>query len=89
MSWNVHTPQSFLYIDEVFCALTGMPGALTEFGQKIRANVLKHTGITVGVGIAHTKILVKLANYTAKRLQAQTGGVVDLCDALNATGCCE
>lgn len=67
-------------IDEIFCTLTGMPGDLTEFGRNIRAKVLKHTGIPVGVGIAHTKTLAKLANHTAKRLQAQTGGVVDLCD---------
>ncbi len=32
------------------------------------------------MGISHTKTLAKLANHTAKRLQAQTGGVVDLCD---------
>jgi DNA polymerase V len=38
------------------------------------------TGIPVGVGIAHTKTLAKLANHTAKRLQAETGGVVDICD---------
>ncbi|MGZ0717657.1 translesion error-prone DNA polymerase V subunit UmuC [Pseudomonas palleroniana] len=68
-------------IDEKFCTLTGMPGNLTEFGREIRAKVLKHTGIPVGVGIAHTKTLAKLANYTAKRFQAQTGGVVNLCDA--------
>lgn len=67
-------------IDEIFCDLTGMPGNLTDFGREIRARVLKHTGIPVGVGIAHTKTLAKLANHTAKRLQAQTGGVVDLCD---------
>ena len=71
---------SEVYSDEIFCDLTGMPGDLTEFGRKIRAKVLKHTGIPVGVGIAHTKTLAKLANHTAKRLQAQTGGVVDLCD---------
>lgn len=57
-----------------------MPDNLTEFGRKIRAKVLKHTGIPVGVGIAHTKTLAKLANHTAKRLQAQTDGVVDLSD---------
>jgi DNA polymerase V len=67
-------------IDEKFCDLSGMPGDLTDFGRKIRAKVLKHTGIPVGVGIAHTKTLAKLANHTAKRLQVQTGGVVDLCD---------
>ena len=67
-------------IDEIFCDLSGMPGDLTEFGRTIRDKVLKHTGIPVGVGIAHTKTLAKLANHTAKRLQAQTGGVVNLCD---------
>ncbi|EPN12629.1 RulB protein [Pseudomonas syringae pv. actinidiae ICMP 19070] len=34
----------------------------------------------MGVGIAPTKTLAKLANHTAKRLQAHTGGVVDICD---------
>jgi DNA polymerase V len=38
------------------------------------------TGIPVGVGIAQTKTLAKLANHTAKRLQAQTGGVVNITD---------
>ncbi len=71
---------SEVYSDEIFCDLTGMPGDLTQFGRKIRAKVLKHTGIPVSVGIARTKTLAKLANHTAKRLQAQTGGVVDLCD---------
>jgi len=56
-----------------------MPSYLTEFRRKIRAKVLKYTGIPVGVGIAHTKTLAKLVNHTAKRLQAQTGGVMDLC----------
>ncbi len=41
---------------------------------------MRCTGIPVGVGIAHTKTLAKLANHTAKRLQAQTGGVVNICD---------
>lgn len=67
-------------IDGIFCDLTGMPGDLTEFGRKIRAKVLKYTGIPVVVGIAHTKTLAKLANHTSKRLQAQIGSVVDLCD---------
>jgi len=42
--------------------------------------VLRCTGIPVGVGIAHTKTLAKLANHTAKRLQSQTGGVVNITD---------
>lgn len=67
-------------IDECFADLTGIQGSLTEFGRQVRAKVLKCTGIPVGVGIAPTKTLAKLANHTAKRLQAQTGGVVDICD---------
>lgn len=43
--------------------------------------MLRCTGIPVGVGIARTKTLAKLANHTAKRLQGQTGGVVDICDS--------
>jgi DNA polymerase V len=34
----------------------------------------------VGIGIAPTKTLAKLANHTAKRLHSNTGGVVDICD---------
>lgn len=67
-------------IDECFADLSGIQGDLTQFGRDIRAKVLKCTGIPVGVGIAHTKTLAKLANHTAKRLQVQTGGVVDICD---------
>ncbi len=35
---------------------------------------------TDGDSIARTKTLAKLANHTAKRLQAHTGGVVNICD---------
>ncbi len=57
-----------------------MQGSLTQFGREVRAKVLRCTGIPVGVGIARTKTLAKLANHTAKRLQAHTGGVVDITD---------
>src|SRR5690606_11694396 len=49
-------------------------------GRRIRADVLRCTGIPVGVGIGSTKTLAKLANHSAKRWQRQTGGVVDLLD---------
>lgn len=67
-------------IDELFCDLTGIRNCrdLTEFGREIRATVLQRTHLTVGVGIAQTKTLAKLANHAAKRWQRQTGGVVDL-----------
>lgn len=66
-------------IDEAFADLTGIAG-LDALGRQIRAQVLRCTGIPVGVGIAHTKTLAKLANHTAKRLQSQTGGVVNITD---------
>lgn len=68
-------------IDEAFADLTGIAD-LDSLGRRIRSRVLRCTGIPVGVGIAHTKTLAKLANHTAKRLQAQTGGVVNICDAV-------
>lgn len=67
-------------IDEAFVDLTGI-AELDSLGRQIRSQILKCAGIPVGVGIAHTKTLAKLANHTAKRLQAQTGGVVNICDA--------
>lgn len=66
-------------IDEAFADLTGIDG-VDALGRKIRSQVLRCTGIPVGVGIAHTKTLAKLANHTAKRLQTHTGGVVNICD---------
>jgi DNA polymerase V len=70
-------------IDEAFADLTGMPGDLAAFGRKIRAAIYQRTGIPVGVGIAPTKTLAKLANHTAKVLLEKTGGVVDICDPFN------
>lgn len=67
-------------IDEAFADLTGIPGDLDAFGRRMRAKIFRCTGIPVGVGIAKTKTLAKLANHTAKRLQGQTGGVVNICD---------
>jgi DNA polymerase V len=67
-------------IDETFADLAGVPGNLEALGRRIRAQVYKSTGIPVGVGIAGTKTLSKLANHAAKKWQAQSGGVVDLRD---------
>lgn len=75
------SPRVEIYsIDEAFCDLTGVHNCrdLTDFGREIRATVLQRTHLTVGVGIAQTKTLAKLANHAAKKWQRQTGGVVDL-----------
>lgn len=67
-------------IDEGFLDLRGMPiKDMETFGRTIRARILKEVGIPVGVGIAPTKTLAKLANWAAKKWKA-TGGVVDLRD---------
>lgn len=75
-------PSTEIYsIDEAFMDLSGVSNcmALEAFGHNVRQQVLKATGLTVGVGIAPTKTLAKLANYAAKKWR-KTGGVVDLSD---------
>ncbi|MDS7877050.1 Y-family DNA polymerase [Klebsiella pasteurii] len=75
------SPRCEIYsIDEAFCDLTGVRNCrdLTDFGREIRETVLRRTHLTVGIGIAQTKTLAKLANHAAKQWQRQTGGVVDL-----------
>lgn len=66
-------------IDEAFLDLSGVAAAegLLSFGQRMKAKVDKWTGISVGIGIAPSKTLAKLANYAAKKYPA-TGAVVDL-----------
>lgn len=66
-------------IDEAFMNLQGVSNCqnLEEFGREVRAKVLQWTGLTVGVGIAPTKTLAKLANHAAKKW-TKTRGVVDL-----------
>ncbi|MFH8134228.1 translesion error-prone DNA polymerase V subunit UmuC [Pantoea osteomyelitidis] len=66
-------------IDEAFMNLTGVRNcmSLEQFGRDVRERVLKDTHLTVGVGIAQTKTLAKLANHAAKKW-TKTGGVVDL-----------
>ncbi|MBX8971165.1 MULTISPECIES: Y-family DNA polymerase [Citrobacter] len=75
------SPRCEIYsIDEAFCDLTGVRNCrvLQEFGQELKDAVYQNTGLAVGIGIAQTKTLAKLANHAAKKWQRQTGGVVDL-----------
>lgn len=67
-------------IDEAFADMTGLPDPLESIGRQIQAEVRQKTSIPVGIGIATTKTLAKLANNAAKRWQKQTGGVVDIRD---------
>lgn len=55
-------------IDEAFVELTGLDHInLQEYGKKIKDQIFKYTGLPVGVGIAPTKVLAKLANRIAKK----------------------
>ncbi|WP_033782753.1 translesion error-prone DNA polymerase V subunit UmuC [Pantoea sp. 9140] len=66
-------------IDEAFINLEGMSRIepLEEFGRRVRARIKQETHLIVGVGIAPTKTLAKLANHAAKKW-SKTGGVLDL-----------
>ena len=59
-------------IDEAFLSLEGMAiGQMEAHAQHIRETVRQWTGIPIGVGVAATKTLAKLANRQAKK----AGGV--------------
>jgi DNA polymerase V len=55
-------------IDEAFLNLS-LPDNFDYFslGQKIRQKILKYTGLPVGVGLASTRTLTKIANHIGKK----------------------
>ncbi len=56
-------------IDESFVDLSNMRFVdLHHHGMDIKETVYRHTGLPVGVGIAPTKVLAKLANKMAKKI---------------------
>ncbi|HXH29716.1 MAG TPA: Y-family DNA polymerase, partial [Bacteriovoracaceae bacterium] len=64
-----YTPDLEVYsVDEAFLSLEGFKHYdLYQYGQRIRSDLLKQTGIPVGVGISTTKVLSKVANKMAKK----------------------
>ncbi len=61
-------------IDEAFLSLHGItPAGLNALGWKIKQTVQQCTKIPVGVGIAPTKTLAKVANHIAKKWKGQKG----------------
>lgn len=56
-------------LDEAFLRLDGINHciALKQFGSQIRDRIQRELYLTVGVGIAPSKTLAKLANYAAKK----------------------
>lgn len=69
-------------IDEAFLDLSGVSFCqpLEAFGRAVQARVKQELHLQVGVGIAPTKTLAKLANFAAKKYRG-TEGVVDLSHA--------
>lgn len=61
-------------IDESFVDLSHYPPEKLDFiAKKIRDTVFKNTGIPVGVGVAKTKSLSKMANKFAKKVAENEG----------------
>ncbi|MBR1836435.1 MAG: Y-family DNA polymerase [Kiritimatiellae bacterium] len=55
-------------IDEAFLRVSMPPGTDWEdLGRRIRARVLRWTGVPCGVGFAETRTLAKIANHAAKK----------------------
>lgn len=65
------SPQVEVYsIDEAFVDFEGMDYLnLQSYGQQIKETIFKYTGLPVGVGIAPTKVLAKLANKISKKVE--------------------
>lgn len=77
---STFAPRLEIYsIDEAFLDFAGMNNTfnLEEYGSKIQSTILQNTHLPVGIGIAPTKTLAKLANHAAKTWR-KTGGVVEL-----------
>jgi DNA polymerase V len=67
-------------IDEAFVEVPQMEPDLTAYGHRVRERVLQWTGLPVGVGIAPTKALAKVANHLAKRERDRTRNVFVIAD---------
>lgn len=64
-------------VDEAWIDITGVTKDYLSYGRMIKEKVEREVGIPVGVGIAPTKTMAKLANHVAKKSQ-RSQGVVDL-----------
>eukprot|EP01136_Pigoraptor_vietnamica_P035257 Opistho-1_new@100239 len=62
------TPEVEVYsIDECFLGFAGYKD-LEGYGHLVRDTVIRNTGIPISLGIAPTKVLAKVANKSAKKL---------------------
>lgn len=78
------TPNLEVYsVDEAFLDLTGFDEKnILDYCRHIKETVERNTGIPVGIGIARTKVLAKLANRIAKK-DERTKGVYSVLEAEN------
>jgi len=64
-------------VDEAWIDITGVTKNYFDYGMKIKNRIEREVGIPVGIGIAHTKTMSKMANHIAKKSK-RSQGVVDL-----------
>ena len=71
------SPEVEIYsIDEAFLDLSGMKQfSMNCYGHQIKDTIFQYTGLPVGVGIAPTKVLAKLANKISKKRVSENKGV--------------
>ena len=60
-------------IDEMFLSLRGLPVDYGDYGHQIKNCLWEHIRMPVGVGIAPTKTLAKMANRMAKKVPRFNG----------------
>ncbi len=72
-----YSPEVEIYsIDETFLKLEGFTRYnLKEYGQHMKEQVTRCTGIPISIGVGPTKALAKVANRIAKKFPDQTAGV--------------
>ncbi len=74
--FRTFTPNIEIYsIDESFLDLSGLDKfeKLENYGMRIKKKVFRDVGIPVGVGMAKTKTLAKIANHLAKKIPRLNG----------------
>lgn len=71
------SPQVEIYsIDEAFVDVSGIKHlSLDNYGHQMKDKIYQYTGLPVGVGIAPTKVLAKLANKISKKKVSENNGV--------------
>ena len=78
------TPEVEIYsIDEAFLSLEPRRKSLNDLACSIREKMYKWTGIPVSIGIAETKVLAKIANKRAKKIQETDSQAKESAGVLN------